>query len=291
MMIKRSLYIIVMVLLLAGCKGKGKMANDMEPMNDMKMDSVTIDSALFEVVNPVNQIVISDQETVRPGIRKNESGSSADGYIVIDERRNNKVSARFGGRVEKLYMKYNYKYVNKGEKIMELYSPEINTIEEEYIHHLKRVSDSHLIQKTREKLQLLGISNEQIEFIEKTRQPLESITLYCPYEGYIILNTAKPEIKTQSKTLSSNNAMGMGAGPGSSASANETSGELKEGSYLLKGQTLFIINDFKEVWAIVPLDPKSEANIHLYAAVILTSAPANAPFKAIINFYWHGMLR
>ena len=118
-------------------------------MSTKNYDTTVIESYLFEVTNPVNEVVISNQETIRPLMKELGNDISAEGYISFDERRNNKISARFGGRIEKLYVKYNYQYVKKGQKIMELYSPEINTIEEEYIHHITTLSDKNLIQKTK----------------------------------------------------------------------------------------------------------------------------------------------
>jgi len=55
---------------------------------------------------------------------------------------------------------------------MELYSPELNTIEEEYIHHLANASDNNLVQIVKQKLRLLGLSEAQIVEIESRKQPL-----------------------------------------------------------------------------------------------------------------------
>jgi Cu(I)/Ag(I) efflux system membrane fusion protein len=291
-MIKHLTYFTFLLLLAIGCENKSsdKTANTMSKMEgmsmkEMKHDTTTIDSALYEVADPTNKVVISDQETIKPTMKEAGTSISADGYIAFDERRNNKVSARFGGRIENLYVKYNYKYVKRGEKIMELYSPEVNTIEEEYLHHLKNISDQNLIQKTKEKLLLLGLSDIEINAIEKAGKPIETISIYSSYEGYIIFNTGKPQMKPEIKTSSQTNDMGMGGNAeNNGSSSNELSGQIKEGSYVSKGQALFMVNDFKEVWTIAGFDSKSESRVRLNMPVKIKSELIDTAISAAINF-------
>ncbi len=290
---KQFTYSILLLLLAIGCKNKTAdhsqhNTDNMKGMEGMNMstmnhDSTAIDSFLFSVVNPVNEIVISNQETIKPTIRELGNNISTEGYIAFDERRYNKISMRFGGRIEKLYVKYNYQYVKKGEKIMELYSPELNTIEEEYIHHLKNVSDNDLVQITKKKMLLLGISESEILTIEKTRKPLDLITIYNSYEGYVLFDAT--EAKGNSNSSFTQNGMNMGIVLAQNKYGTQVSStQIKEGSYVNEGQTLFIVNDFKEVWAIAAFDSKEESQIKINSSVKVSSELTGDTVSANINF-------
>lgn len=259
---------------MAGTEGTGH--------EEMNLDTA-IESFLYDVINSVNEVVISNQATVKLMVRELKDTLSAGGYIAFDERRSNKVSARFGGRVEKLYVRYNYQYVKKGEKIMGLYSPAINTIQEEYVHHLATLSDKALLQKTKDRLLLLGLAENEISEIEKRRKPVETISVYSPYEGFVIFDVNE---KNRGLTISEmQNGMNMGMvsvqnGVGDQVPASS----LREGSYVNRGQTLFVVNDFKEVWGIAAFPPEEVPMIQPGAPVTITSELTDEPVKASVNF-------
>lgn len=289
-MIKPYIYSFLLLFLVMSCKNKNSNHSQhnmpgMEGMNmsTMKHDTSAIENYLYDVVNPVNEIVISNQKTIRPVVREVENNISADGYISFDERRNNKVSARFGGRIEDLYVKYNFQYVKKGEKIMELYSPEVNTIEEEYLHHLTTSGDKKLIHETKEKLLLLGLSESEIGKIEKTKKTSQTISVYSSYEGYVLFDMV--EEKSSTEKTKPQNGMNMGIVSAQEKSPMQVpSTQIKEGSYVNEGQTLFMINDFKEVWAIVSFSPEVESIIKTNTPVVITIELADEQPEATINF-------
>ena len=131
-------------------------------------------------VLPVNRQVISSQKTIVVMPDSSARLIKALGYITLDERRSNKISAWFSGRIEKLYIRYNLQHVRKGEKILDLYSAELNTYQEELLFLLKRESDTSLVEKAREKLRLLGLTAAQISRIETTGETFYSISVYSP---------------------------------------------------------------------------------------------------------------
>lgn len=289
-MMKQYIITLLVLLIVTSCENKTNdhskhNMDDMRGMDTstMHQDTTSIESYLDEVINPVNEVVISNQETIKP--IKIEFGNTIfnDGYISFDERRNNKISARFGGRIEKLRVKYNYQYVKKGEKIMELFSPEIITMEEEYIHHLMTFSDKNLIQKTKEKLILLGLSESEITAIEKTGKPLEAISIYSPYEGYVLFDTGEKEFNASKKEMQNGMNMGVISNKNKS-SIQATPSQIKEGSYVTEGQLLFSVNDFKEVWAIIAFNTKDEARLKINSQVNIVSELTNEPVNGIINF-------
>lgn len=288
-MIRLITYLVLILLFATGCKNKPSNEahhdmNMMEGMNmgNMKHDTNAIDSSLLGVVKSVNEVVISNQETVKPTVKEFGNSITADGYITFDERRNNKVSARFSGRIEKLYVKYDYQYIRKGEVIMEVYSPEIITIEEEYLQNLKNTSDTALIQKTKKKLLLLGISEDEIAKVEKDKKPSNAVSVYSPYEGYIMLSSDEVMVNN---TTPKQDEMSMGTGmPASMPQSGTSTQPIKEGSYVNEGQILFMVNDFKEVWAIIAFNPKDETHIKVDMPVTLTSSLTDEVVNANIGF-------
>ena len=142
----------LMALLSACGGGKNDRPSNMENMEGMKDNNLApFDSALnlSTYVLPSNSQVISAQKTVMAMPASNVNVIKALGYIVPDERLNNKVAVRFSGRIEKLYIRYNLQYVKKGEKILDLYSPDLNTDQEELLFLLKDNSEPALAEKAR----------------------------------------------------------------------------------------------------------------------------------------------
>ena len=259
---KNNISIFSLVLafaLFAGCKSN-------EPEHNMSsMNADAVDPSLSVVVRPTNEIVISSQTIVKPGTSASAFDITANGFITIDPRRNNKVAVRFDGRVEKLYTKYNYQYVNKGQAIMDLYSPELVTIEEEYLYLLKDKQDTSIIRQTKTKLLLLGITEEQIRKLTEKGETTATITLFSPYDGYIILDNVQSAMigdEINENTVQQNAGMkGMNENQ-NNISATVTAGKILEGSYVTKGQTLFIINDLKNVWAILSIKGNNQVTLN-----------------------------
>ena len=110
------------------------------------------------------------------------------GYIVAEDSRRVDVHAWFSGYVTKLFADKLYHKVQKGEALAEVYSPEVYKAKQDYLHSLaydiKRASPQ-MLQSARTKLRLLGVSDAEIERIERTRKVEEFTTLHAPLSGWI----------------------------------------------------------------------------------------------------------
>ncbi len=106
----------------------------------------------------------------------------AAGRISYDETRLAAVSARFGGRIEKLYADYTGKEFAAGEPLASIYSPELLSAEKEFI--LAR--GSALEPAAREKLRLWGITEAQIVELARRGEPWTALTIYAPIGGTVI---------------------------------------------------------------------------------------------------------
>ncbi|AKQ46704.1 hypothetical protein TH63_15475 [Rufibacter radiotolerans] len=235
------------------------------------------DKVLEQLTADPNGVVVSSQATVKASRNALDKPVQVQGTIAFDERRNNVVSAYFPGRIEELFVKYNYTLVKKGQPILTLYSPELLTAQEEFLFVLN-AGDRGLAEQARKRLRLLGLTAAQLSTLERTRKPQTKITVFSPFEGYLQFGQTTANAQATGGPAPTAEAGGMGgmgggAGPAttSSASAGASENALREGQYLTKGQALFTVNDLKTVWAILTIPANATAEIGVADAVTLTS--------------------
>lgn len=200
------------------------------------------DTAIKLLLKPANQYVLSKIKTIGLLERELPVESTATGNITYDTKMINTVSARAAGRIEKLYVKYRFQPISKGEKLMDIYSKDLVTEQENYIYLLKSDSDNQVIINAAEnKLLLLGLNNEQIAELKKSKKVIQSITIYSPYNGHL------HDVQTTQKVN------------GMSGEKMETQ-ELAfhEGMYIEKGQTVFNIYSTDKVWAVLNIFPERQ---------------------------------
>src|SRR4030095_15089477 len=75
-------------------------------------------SELDGLAQPTNQTVFSDVKTISPKLQSITPILNATGVISYDPRLLNNISVRFSGRIEKLYVRFNFENVFKGQRIM-----------------------------------------------------------------------------------------------------------------------------------------------------------------------------
>lgn len=230
------------------------------PICKMKLEPMENES-LPQIISP-NQQVLSKQATVKPQEGNNGNMLKAEGYIVLAQNRNQAVAARFGGRIEKLYVKFNNQYVKQGEKIMDLYSPSLRTFQEEHLFLLKSKAENSLIEKSREKLRLLGFTENQIKELEKNGTVALTVSVFSPANGYVFFNTQLPKDNTTAKNTSAMNVMSMSHNTVSQNSFATDASQIREGMYVNEGQTLLSVNDLQEVWALVSIPNQYISQIH-----------------------------
>ena len=135
------------------------------------------------------------------------------GRIEYDERKLATINIKVEGWIEKLYADYSGKYVKKGEKLADIYSPELYSTQLEFVnllgwkpekgHRLQRNVEftwgdrygttgrmlsfdiEALIEVARQKLKLWEVPDEQIRKIEEGKEPMRILSVYSPINGYI----------------------------------------------------------------------------------------------------------
>lgn len=135
------------------------------------------------------------------------------GKVTMDETRFSKVQTRIEGWIEKVYVDFTGKLVEKGQPLLTMYSPEMLASQQEYLLAMRsreimkdsplassqQHSDS-LLAASRKRLELFSLSEAQIEEITRTRKPLTDITIYSPISGYIMLRNAFPKQRITPET-------------------------------------------------------------------------------------------
>ena len=234
-------------------------------------EEMKITNELSVLLKPTNSAVVSEIKTVIPVNREVEWTTQANGVITYDTRRAVTLPARFGGRVEKLYVKYNFQQIKRGQKILELYSPDLVTAQRELLYLLESdVNNEVLINATRQKLTLLGVSNMQLNQLMTSRKELYSFPLFSSIDGYIVEETELKKLTTIAQQAPSGLGGGMIAEANASPSSSPTANSeilIREGMYVSQGQTIFNVINTEQVWAEFDLNQQDAEYVHLDEAV------------------------
>lgn len=106
------------------------------------------------------------------------------GYVDYDESKLSHIHLRTQGWIERLYFKSEGERVRKGERLFDLYSPELVNAQQEYLQAIK-TGNKDLVQASQERLTALGISGDQIRQIRQSRHAKQIISFYAPQDGVI----------------------------------------------------------------------------------------------------------
>ena len=206
-------------------------------------------------------VSISSQTAQNLGIRlakvetKNFGESfSAVGRIAPDERRFYVVQTRITGFVERLFVRAVGDPVRKGQKIAEIYAPELLAAQQEYLTLLtlnQIDADSTLKLAARNRLKLLGMVEGEIAAISKAGKPSPRFGVYAPATGVL------------------------------------TELGVREGGQLMSGSSLMQISDLSHVWLIAELPERDAARIKpgIEANIQLQSLPSET-FKGKVSYLY-----
>jgi len=210
---------------------------------------------LESLLKPANEFVVASLPVTTPAQKNIYVPIKVYGTIEYDTRAAGSIAARVSGRIEKLYLRYRYQKVIEGQKMMDIYSPELVTAQQNLLFLLKCDSDNiSFINASKQKLLLLGMSENELNKVIQTGKPLYSVSVYSNYNGHV-----------------------HDAGMSNDIAANEMNNpapvtqelSLKEGMYVEKGQTLFMIMNHHQVWAALQIFPNDQMLIKKGNAVRL----------------------
>ncbi|WP_144602676.1 efflux RND transporter periplasmic adaptor subunit [Algoriphagus algorifonticola] len=138
------------------------------------------------------------------------------GKIQADERENAAITAKFPGRIEKLYVTFTGEQVRVGQRLASIYSPELLTAQRELIEAVKTKSSfPELYQAAKEKLKLWKLNEAQISEIEKSGLVKDKIDILAEFSGVV------------------------------------TQRNIAVGDYVSTGQVLFNVVDLSRLWVLM----------------------------------------
>jgi membrane fusion protein, copper/silver efflux system len=253
-------------------------------------EEVKITAELNYLLKPTNAMVTSSIKTISPIQKIMNVETKSNGIITYDTRRFTSLPIRFGGRIEKLLVKYNFQPIRKGEKILEIYSPELLTAQRDLLYLLKSDKDNlQLIDGAKEKLRLLGLSDSQINQLATTSRENYSFAVYSPVDGYIVEETAVNALAPTGQRPSALMDGGMDNNSNTNAKqvSNRSSGSelvVREGMYVSTGQIIFKVVNTEQVWAEFDVYQRDAALIKQNDQVHLTFDNTTDEVIASVNF-------
>lgn len=188
------------------------------------------------LLKPTNTYVLSQIKTLFPEQSEFPIEVNAFGKITYNTDEISVVSARVDGRIEKLYVKYLYQPVEKGQKLMDIYSKELVTEQENYIYLLMNDKENTSLIKTAEnRLLLQGLTKDQIDRVKNTKKSFEFVTIYSPFKGHLH-DFVDQQFSLEMSGMNKNSTSEL---------------KIKEGMYLKKGQRIFNIYSTSKLWAVL----------------------------------------
>lgn len=130
---------------------------------------------------------LADIQTVRVERRIPENTLFLQGRVQVDERNMAELTARFGGRIEKLYVSYTGARVTEGQKLATIYSPEMMIAQAELLEAVQmKESRPAMYRAARSKLKLWDLRDEQINSIEQKGKPSPYFDILSPLSGTVM---------------------------------------------------------------------------------------------------------
>lgn len=147
------------------------------------------------------------------------------GKIAMNETTLRRISARYAGRIESLNADFTGQYVRKGQVLFTIYSPELMATQKEYLiakQSLKRLGSSGfpeierstegVLDSARMRMKLWGVTDAQIEKLDKDGTVSNAVSVYSPISGTVT------EIKA------------------------------RQGDYVTEGAEVYAVADLSRVW-------------------------------------------
>ena len=229
------------------------------------------DSSIDNLIKPTDNFIVGKYQTTTAIDTTISSEINLPGIVAYDPNSSVNIAARMSGRIERMYVNYKYQKVNKGQKLFDLYSPELLTEQQNFIYMVSNdVENPSIIDASRQKLLLYGMTQNQINALSNSKKVNPQITIYSPDSGIIdgtgtMVNTTNPVMQ--------------------SASNNTATLDVKEGSYIKKGEVIFKLLNTDKVWGIFNVIQGYNSLIKANQSIRITSElDKNEFMDAKINF-------
>ena len=159
---------------------------DLVPKNTMQSDDEAVDED--EILMTQSAIKLADIQTyiVKKGMP--EKKVYLLGKAQADERKIAELTARFSGRIEKLFVNFTGQNVKRGQRLATIYSPELVAAQKELMEAIAfKNSNPSFYTAARNKLKLWDLSDRQIDNIEKNGKPKLYFDILSPISGTVTM--------------------------------------------------------------------------------------------------------
>lgn len=185
------------------------------------MDLIPLEDEQDEGIDPM-AISMSETAMKLASVRTAKAGTAEpaktlwlNGKVETDERRIASQSSHIPGRIEKLMVNFTGEFVQQGQKIASVYSPDLVTAQEE-LFEAEKIKDSQpqLFRAAKEKLKNWKLTENQVEQILQSGIPQEKFDILADISGYVI------------------------------------SRKVNLGDYVNRGQAIYEVADLSRVWVL-----------------------------------------
>lgn len=195
---------------------------------------------------------LANIQTTTIGKKEGKTGKSIrlSGKVKADERLASSQVAHIPGRIEKLYVSFTGEPVKKGQKLADIYSPDLITAQRELLEALKlKDINPNLVEASRNKLRFWKIGKGVIDAIEKSGTIQEIFTLFADDTGIV------------------------------------TDRKIAVGDYVRQGEPLFELMNLSKVWVLFDAYEEDIRNIKIGSQIEFTTpALPNKIFKTRVTF-------
>ncbi|WP_411725942.1 efflux RND transporter periplasmic adaptor subunit [Methyloglobulus sp.] len=170
--------------------------------DEMGMDYLPVYEG--ELATP-KQIQISPEKIQKLGVKTETVAKRtltrsirALGSIQVDERRIHAVTPKFEGWIQRLYVNTTGQTVKRGQPLLEIYSPELMTAQQEYLIAQQgqlamqqgsaqaRDTAARLAENALQRLHYWDIAQAQLRRLQTQEKPLDTLPLLAPVNGVVL---------------------------------------------------------------------------------------------------------
>lgn len=177
----------------------------------LKQDSMGMDytPVYADEQSSSGQVKISPDKVQKLGVKTEQTALRdltrtvrAVGQFQLDERRLHTVTTKFEGYIERLYVNATGQPVKRGQPLMDVYSPELVSAQEEYLvawngrQSLRNGTEESLVgvgqlaESSLKRLRNWDISDAQLRHLQQNGKANRTLTLYSPANGVVLEKTA-----------------------------------------------------------------------------------------------------
>lgn len=152
---------------------------------DRKENEVKLSSEQIRLANIRTDTVrlrpLGEEISLSATLRENQNGI-------------NTVTARLTGRLERLFVRNAGEYVRAGQAIFELYSEDLSAAQRDFLLALQSkkrygstdIDFARIAEAARNKLLLWGMTEAQLQELEQSGVPKNTVTVHSRYAGYVL---------------------------------------------------------------------------------------------------------